>query len=163
MQNYISGLCSLGLYKDFKIADLYDLTKQLNMTILFDVRSIWESAADLKVIQSPGLEKNFDEITLKTRKFDIQYSYLSAKKLITHFILPEEFTVKFLPEKILIDNEYIYYSAEYIFNKEIGKIDFSEKMVIKKRKIPADKYDFYKSELLKIVKFSKQRIFLEKK
>lgn len=160
MQNYISNLCSLGIYEDFSISDLYDLTKQIAMEIKFKVRKIWEEAGSLRIIQTPGIEKSFDEITLKSRKYDILYGNLSAKNFNVKFILPQELNIKFLPEKIIVDNEYIFYSGSYVYNAKDNSIYFSEKLRVRKMRVPAEKYEFYKNELQKIVKFSKQRVFL---
>ena len=163
MQNYISSLCTLGIYEDFGISDLYDLNQQMTMNIKFKVRKIWEEAGDLKIIQTPGIEKSFDEIMLKSRKYDIVYGSLSARNFSVKLKLTSDLTVKFLPEKILIDNEFIYYSGGYDYNIKENTIYFSEKLYFKKMNIPAVNYEFYKNELQKIGKFTRQRIFLRNK
>jgi len=159
MQNYISNLCSGAVFKNFDISDLFDLSKQLIMRIDFDASDMWERAGKMRILQLPAIEKKFDEIGLDERKYAIEYRALSSKINKITVTLPLKFKVKYYPENLEIDNEFVFYSGKYSVKNNI--LEFNEVFKIKKRVIPPEKYLEYKEGLRKINEFIQKRVFIE--
>ncbi len=116
------------------------------------------SAGDLVIFGIPDIERTFGAISLKKRKYPLEFSTSKQSKISYTIDLQGNFKVKYLPEPLSIDSEFFSYDMEY--KEEGGKIIFTEDYKRKKRIVPLEAYDRYRDEHKRIERRLKEKIFL---
>jgi hypothetical protein len=160
MQNYVSNIDADAVLKDFFISDLYDLSKQIYMIIKYNTENIFEQAGNLYLFEIPTFEKQFNELVLEKREYELEYMspYQRENKFIIYF--PENLKLESVPENLHIDNEFIYYKSE--FNIKNNKISLYDNFKLKKRIIKVSEYTEFKTIMNKIYKYTQNRLFFKK-
>jgi len=161
MQDYVSSISPSAVFKNFIISDLIDLNVPTKMEIQFTADNMWENAGDLFIVQIPAIEKNFREIGLEKRKYDICYPSTSRRVNNIKITFPENFEIKYYPDNLNIENEFVKFSGEFKVDGNV--IEYNEIFDVKQRVIPASKYSEYKKNLQNISEFAKNRIFVKEK
>jgi hypothetical protein len=161
MQNYVSKMWNGAVFKNFEIENLYDLDKQISMKIEFEINDIFQKAGEFYILKVPLLEKSFSEISLEKRNYPIIYASTKLFENKLKIVLPEGMHLKFKVKNLDVKNKYIEFSGKYDFQENI--IYYQDYFKYNQRKILVKDYKLYKNELLKISKYTKNRLFMEKK
>ena len=147
--------------KSLEYTDFMDLDKQVVEDVEYEAPNAVIIAGDLMLFAVPGYGFNFSEISLKERKYPIDYGYLTDNESTFNFTIPKGYKVKYLPKKFEVDNKYMDFKAEY---KETapGIITFTDRMQRKCRFVDPSDYASYKTDLESIMKFSGEKAVIEK-
>ena len=158
MSDYVNSISPGALLEDFTLSDLQNLGEQLTMTIDYTLPGHAIRAKDLMYMKMPTLERDYGEVALETRQYPIQYLTTEERVLEMDLTLPPGFRAKWLPPRMLIQNDYLEFEASY--EEQDGKILFRETFRRLKRVIPAKDYSQYRDALRAIAEFSKKEIFV---
>ena len=147
--------------KKIEYTDLMDLNKQVVETVEYDAPEAVIVADDLILFAVPGYSFDFSEVSLKDRKYPIDYQYLTRTENTFEFKIPEGYKVKYTPNKFEVDNKYIKFSAAYE-TKADGTIVFSDHFERRERVVDIKDYASYKSGLESIAKYAGEKLVIEK-
>ncbi|HNY12935.1 MAG TPA: DUF3857 domain-containing protein [Candidatus Wallbacteria bacterium] len=141
--------------------DFMDLTRQVVENVEYEAPNAVIIAGDLMLFAVPGYGFNFSEISLKERKYPIDYGYLTDGESTFNFTLPKGYKVKYLPKKFEVDNKYMNFKAEYRETAP-GVITFADRTLRKCRFVDPADYASYKADLESIMKFAGEKAVIEK-
>jgi hypothetical protein len=96
-----------------------------------------------------------------SRRYPIDFGFLDIKELELKLLLPADFMIKYIPEKISRDSPWMKFEASY--GAEGRKLIFKQKLELKNRKISESEYAVFKSFFENLAKSLKQRAVLERK
>jgi len=147
--------------KKLEYSDFMDLSVQLTEKCEYEAPNAAIIAGDLMLFSVPGYSFNFEEIGLKDRKYPIDYQYLIKTENTFEFIIPEGYEIKYLPPKISVENRYMNFYAGYEIKDRVTAV-FSDRFERKARVVAPADYDAYRKDLEKLVKYSGEKVVIEK-
>lgn len=147
--------------KKIEYTDLMDLNAQVVETIEYDAPDAVIVADDLILFSVPGYSFDFKEVSLKERKYPIDYQYLTKTENTFEFKIPQGYKVKYTPAKFEIDNKYIKFSANYEV-KDDSTVVFTDYFERKLRITEVKDYDWYKKDLENISKYAGEKVVISR-
>ncbi|MCX5696720.1 MAG: DUF3857 domain-containing protein [Candidatus Omnitrophica bacterium] len=152
---------SIGASLDkYEVENLNDLNKPLVLQYSFYGPEYLMLAGSLEVM--PQLAIVDSSLTAKDkRKFPIEFQILETKETIFQIELPRGVRVKYLPESLEAQSQWVDLSAQYTFKD--NKIYFYQKSQLKKTKVMENEYPDFKKFFEGFARKIKQRVILEKK
>ena len=94
------------------------------------------------------------------RKYAIDFNILDTKETIFEIEIPDNLTIKHIPESVSEESRWLKFSVEY--NYKDNKIYIRKKIELKKTTVPEEEYLAFKNFFEDLAKQIKQRIVLEK-
>jgi len=137
-----------------------DYTKNLYLKMSYIANNITKKTGDFLIMELP-ISYNFDNVTLKARKYPLVYSTTSGKINKIKIKLPEGYRIKDLPEPVKITNKYFSYQAGYKITE--GEIYFEDNYKRNGIKITAADYPEFRKDILKLDYYTKTPIVFDKK
>ncbi|HOD39333.1 MAG TPA: hypothetical protein PKL57_02140, partial [Candidatus Wallbacteria bacterium] len=141
--------------------DLMDLNKQVVETVEYEAPDAVIVAGGLILFAVPGYSFDFDEVSLKERKYPIDYQYLTRTENTFEFKIPEGYKVKYVPKNFAVEDKYIKFGAKYEI-KDGSTIVFSDYFERRQRTVDVDDYASYKSNLESIARYAGEKAVIEK-
>ena len=162
IQNWMSYSIPGAEVRNWNLPGVNNLNIPFREEMELFVRSYPASSADLWILKMPevGNRLNFEEVSLAKRKFPIEYTAPYRKSHRISFDLPQGTVIEYLPEDIEIENEYASYRASY--RKTHNGFVFEDIYDLKKRVIPVEDYEKYKSFCRQISQYIHKQVFLKK-
>lgn len=102
-----------------------------------------------------------EPVTLKDRKYGVFMPFTYVLKTKFQLTVPDGFTVRELPEKMIFDSEWFKGEIEYVFNNDI--IECNAQVEYSKSDIPLDQVPDWNNALKAINQASRNQIVLIKK
>ena len=99
-------------------------------------------------------------VTRDQRLFDIDLGVPQTHVSTVEIQLPDGYTVKALPEPVLVENEWLSY--KHVYTRQGGRLLFIEESISKKDAVDAHQYFQYKSMLESLSKDVRQSVIVEK-
>ncbi len=141
--------------------DLMDLNKQVVETVEYEAPDAVIVAGGLILFAVPGYSFDFDEVSLKERKYPIDYQYLTRTENTFEFKIPEGYKVKYVPKNFAVEDKYVKFGAKYEI-KDGSTIVFSDYFERKRRVVDVEDYASYKSNLESIARYAGEKAVIEK-
>jgi hypothetical protein len=126
----------------------------------FELPGYAVQAGDLLVFKIPGLERDFPEVALEQREYDIDYK---TSEMLRHRVvlnIPEGYAVKYAPPDMDLSSKYATYKSSCSIEED--RIVFEDTYRQLTRFVPVSDYEEHRKLLQKIALYSKQQIFFEK-
>ncbi|MCK4353296.1 DUF3857 domain-containing transglutaminase family protein [candidate division WOR-3 bacterium] len=146
---------------DYEIGPVDDLSKQFFLHWEYKLKDYPIKAGDMLIFKIPELRSyECGEVSLKTRKYDLEYPTSCEVRQHARVSIPEGYKVEWLPEPISLACEQGSYKAEY---KELpgSVIEFTDKFQRKATIIKVKDYNEYKQFLTEVANYAKTQIFLK--
>jgi transglutaminase-like putative cysteine protease len=162
LQNWMSYTISGAEVVSWELPGADDLSVPFREEMKLRVESYPSFAGDLWLVKVPEIENIlvFDEVSLKERKFPIEYTAPYRESFHVEFEFPQNIVIEALPEDIEIESEYAYFKANY---RETQKgVLFEGVYDLKARIIPPEDYRDYQTFCRKISRYIQNQIFLRK-
>lgn len=145
--------------KSYNIANLNDLNEPVVLSYAFQGPEYLTMGGDLRIL--PQLADVDSSLVAKEKRdFAIDFGFLDAKETVTEIQIPANFTVRYLPQDIDEDNQWLKFKVAY--SHKGNKIIFRQDAELKQTVIPVTEYADFKSFFAGLAKKVKQRIILEK-
>ena len=141
-------------------SDPLDFSTQFNARSTYTLNRFATKSGRYMIFSIPYFELSFPEVSLKKRRYNIQYSTSKLRTDHVDIKLPLGYNVKSLPSALRLQSPYVEF--EIIYDQQGDKIEITRKLAFPRRVIPVSDYDSFKQDLEKIAHSSKQKIFLEK-
>ncbi len=160
-KNMISGISPRNELLDFDVKNTEDISKPFSLMKKYNLYEYPSFAADLVIFSLPGFSHNFPELSLKKRKFPIEYQHPFMKEHVFSINIPEGMEIISLPEPLNINNPYFSYQASFRVADD-NRIVFTDSYRRRVRYVPVEDYDKYRSQHMLIQKYVKDKLFLRK-
>lgn len=145
--------------EDYNIKNLHDFNTPAVLNYTFRGPQYLTIAGPLRII--PELASLDTSLVAKDkRKYAIDFDILDTKEMTFEIEIPDNFTIKYIPESISEENSWLKFSVEY--NYKDNKIYFKKRMELKKNTIPEEEYADFKDFFEGLAKKVKQKIVLER-
>lgn len=151
-----------GKLHSFQFSDLDDLNVPVSIQMEYSGPSFLKKAGDLGIINPPGIGMGAGSVSLEKRTYPISFAGLWQEENHTTIILPDNYTVHYLPEEVRKDC-LPYYSYHLKFESYDGKIHYTEKTELKERDIPITEYARYKEFRETVARETDKFIILKEK
>lgn len=151
---------SIGAKLDsYKIENLDDLNKPVVLSYEFSGSEYFTSAGALRIL--PQLSGVDTSLTAKdSRKYPIDFEIHDLKEISLEIEIPDNFTIKYIPETVNGESDWISFKAEY--GRDHNKLYFRQKIGLRKNSVAQNDYPEFKKFLEGLAKQVKQRIVLER-
>jgi len=148
-----------GKLIQYKIKNLDDLNTPVVLSYNFSGSEYFTDAGPLRLLpQLSGIDTSL--VASETRKYDIDFGILDTKEYLLEIDIPENFTVKYIPESVSRESPWMDYKLEY--QCQGNKIKFKQSLELKKNTVLDSDYDAFKKFYEELGKVLKQRIVLER-
>ncbi len=146
--------------ENYNIENQNDLNKPVVLNYEFKGTEYLTDAGPLRIIpQLTGADTSL--VAKDQRRFPIDFNILDTKETIFNIELPENLTVKYLPESVNEDSPWLTFNA--LYRQKDNRIYFRQKVQLKRNIISQEEYPEFKNFFEGLAKKIKQRIVLEKK
>jgi len=108
--------------------------------------------------QLSGLDMSL--VAKDKREYPIDFNILDSREAVFNIEIPDNFSIKYMPESVVEDNRWMKFAVEYKYQDR--KISFRQKIELKNSKVLEDEYQDFKVFYEGLVKKIKQRIILER-
>jgi transglutaminase-like putative cysteine protease len=158
MKNYLNSLSPGSQLKYYSFINSEEYSKPLYFDVGYVLKNYGITAGDLVILSIPAIEKSFGAVSLKKRKYPLEFttSFQNKKEFVIDLL--GNYKVRYLPEPLHINTKYFSYDMEY--KEEDGKLIFTEDYKRKKREVPLSDYDTYRMSHKEIERRLKDKIFL---
>jgi cellulose synthase operon protein C len=153
---------SIGASLDdgYKVENLNDLNRPIALRYAFHGPEFLTSAGPLRIL--PALSNlDMTAVTKASRLYPIVYPMLDLKDIETVIALPPGYEVRYMPEPIAQENQWMKFSSGY--SMQANTLVFRQKMELRQRLIAQESYQEYKDFIEQLGKRLKQRVVLERK
>ena len=146
--------------ESYKVKNLNDLNKPVELNYKFRGPEYLVPGGNLRIMPQVG---NLDTslVAKDSRKYPIDFNFLDIKEVELNLLLPANFMIKYIPEKVSKESPWMNFEASY--RSEGRKLVFKQKLELKKNKIPESEYPAFKAFFESLAKSLKQRAVLERK
>ncbi|HHS50667.1 MAG TPA: DUF3857 domain-containing protein, partial [candidate division Zixibacteria bacterium] len=158
VEQFVSQRKAGGRLSDFALANIRDISKPFLMEFSYEVDDYTIEAGNYLLLEVPALRYSFPEIELSDPNFGKKSDMTFMRTHDVTFTLADNYTVRFVPERFELSNEYFDYVANY--EVDGNTIRFTDRYRVKKLRIPISDYAEYKADAEKIMAYVKERIFL---
>ncbi len=144
--------------RQYQIKNLEDLNTPVSLDYAFSGPEYFTLAGNLRI--APGfasLDTSF--VAKAVRKYPLDFGVMDSKESILEITIPDNFTLKYMPENIASDSPWLSFNLEYI--RKANKIYVKQSTELKKNRITESEYRDFKKFLEVLAKKVKQRIILE--
>lgn len=147
-----------GRLLEYHIENVEDMDKPVRLSYKFRGPSYLVRAGKARVINLSGISTTL--VAKDQRNFDIDFNLLNIEESTTVIELPQNITLKFMPEALKFDTPWTEMNNEYAFKD--NKLILTAKSIQKKKIIPREEYPKFKAALEELAEKSKQCIILER-
>jgi tetratricopeptide (TPR) repeat protein len=146
--------------ESYKVKNINDLNRPVELQYKFRGPEYLVPAGTLRIMPQVG---NLDTglVAKDVRKYPIDFDFLDIKELEFNLLLPTNFMIKYMPEKISKDSPWMKFEASY--QSDGRKLVFKQKLELKKNKVPESEYPDFKAFFEGLAKSLKQRAVLERR
>jgi tetratricopeptide (TPR) repeat protein len=160
LEETIQGISVGSKLDDYKIDNLDNLNENVVLKYNYQGPEFWTTAGALRIF--PQLSNLDNSLAAKESRFyPIDLELYDTEEIYFNISFPGIFTIKYLPEDIHVDNQWLEFITEYSYKD--NTIYFRQKRALKKKFISPLEYREFKNFYQDLVKKIKQRIVLEKK
>lgn len=146
--------------ENYNIENQNDLNKPVVLNYEFKGSEYLTDAGPLGIVpQLTGADTAL--VAKDERRFPIDFNILDTKETIFNIELPENLTVKYIPESVNEDSPWLTFTA--LYKQEGNRVYFRQKVGLKRNTISQEEYSDFKNFFEGLAKKIKQRIVLEKK
>lgn len=143
----------------YRVKNLGDLNTPVGFSYTFAGPEYFTHAGALRIM--PQLASLDTSLAAKDkRRYPVDFTVMDIKETVFEIELPPNFVVKYMPQSISEDNRWMKFSVQYL--RENNKINFTQRVELKKKVIPEEDYAEFKSFFEGLAKKIKQRVILEK-
>ena len=145
------------------VENLESIEKPLLYSYEYSLSSYPREIADLSVFKIPGFLESlkFNEASLATRAYPIEYDSTSATVYQGVLTLPGLYKIRTVPDPLKIENPVFQFSGSYE-KLDDRTLKYSGSMRFIAKKVPLEAYASFKEDLNRIERFARERIFLSK-
>jgi hypothetical protein len=144
--------------ESYQVKNLNDLNKPVELGYKFRGPEYLVPGGKLRIMPQVG-SLDTGLVAKDSRRYPIDFGFLDTKDLKLNLLLPDNFMVKYMPEKISRDSPWMKFEASYM--AEGRKLVFKQKLEMKKNRIPEGEYLAFKAFFESLAKALKQRAVLE--
>jgi len=147
-----------GKLLKYKIDNIEDMDKPVKLFYQFSGPNYLIRAGRARVIGGGGVDTSL--VAKDRRNYDIDFGDLNEEESTTTIELPDNLTVKFLPEPIVYQTKWSEVISEYSFKDH--RLTLISKNIRKQKTVSREEYAEFKKTLEDLAEKSKQCIILEK-
>ncbi|MFC1646239.1 DUF3857 domain-containing protein [Candidatus Omnitrophota bacterium] len=160
LEGTANGIAPGARLVDYKIENEKDLDKEVVLEYEFQAPEFLTKADKSRLLpQFGGI--GMSSIAKKERVYPIELPILFENTSTIEIVLPENLSLKYLPQDIRVDVE--WFEFENTYKMEDRTITFYEKYGLKKKVVTQEEYKEYKDLVENIARQINQRIILEEK
>lgn len=160
LKERIQDFSVASVLEEYAIENVDDLDKHIRLSYSFKGPEYLTSAGPLRIMpQLAAVDTSL--IAKDRRRYPFKFNYLDTKELDYAIALPDNFSVKFLPDRSSAENPWFNFVVDYSVKDNI--ILFRQISETKIREIAESEYPDFKKSLEELAKSIKQRIVLERK
>jgi tetratricopeptide (TPR) repeat protein len=142
----------------YNIENLVDLNSPIVLSYEFWGPEFFTVAGRLRIMpQLTGIDTSL--VAKDKRKYALDFGVLDTKETVYEFEIPNNFTIKYIPDNVTEDSQWLKLIVEY--GHKDNKIYFKQKTQLKKSIVTEEEYPQFKNLFEGIAKKTKQRIVLE--
>ncbi|MHC4660366.1 MAG: DUF3857 domain-containing transglutaminase family protein [Planctomycetota bacterium] len=146
---------------DFDGVNANELMKQFMLKMKISHPKYAQSTSGLLIFRLPlNYRSTLGGISLEERRLPVKFNTSAGKHDILRIKLPEGFAPRFLPEKFVVENPHLKYTAT--FKQEGDKLVFEDRFERWDVQIPPENYKEFRAACQKILKFIDTPLFFEK-
>ncbi|MBM3254709.1 MAG: DUF3857 domain-containing protein [Candidatus Omnitrophica bacterium] len=143
----------------YEIKNMDNLGETITLKYSFSGPEYFTAAGSLRIMpQLVSLDTGL--VAKEERRYPIDLTPLDTKETIFEIEIPANFAIKYIPENLNIDSQWVNFKVEY--SRNANKIILGQKTELKKTLIPREDYAAFKSFYEELAKKIKQRIILER-
>jgi len=159
LKEKIQELTVGGMLGDYAIEGLKDLSRPIVLKYDFKGPEFFTAAGALRIM--PQLSSLDASLSAKdTRKYPIEFDMLDTQEMRYQISIPSGYKIKYMPKDIKEDSPWLRLCVGY--EQKGGNINFLQKIELKERVIPEEKYPEFKAYFDGLIKKLKQRVVLER-
>jgi len=160
LKEKIQGISISGRLKHYKVENLSDLNKPVELDYSFSGSEYFTNAGDLRIMpQLTGIDTTV--VAKEKRRYPIYFGAPDYRETEFEIGIPSGFVIKYIPKNVREDNLWFLFEVEYIFKG--GRLFFREKTIGKKSRIFVEEYSEFKRTFESLAKRLKQRVVFEKR
>lgn len=146
--------------ESYNIQNLNNLNIPVVLNYVFRGTEYFTAAGKVRIMpQLAGLDTSI--VAKDKRKYPIQLPVLDIKESTYEAVIPDNFSVNYMPPGVSQDSPWMKFIVEY--NQKDNKIYFTQKMELKKNVISQEDYPAFKALFENVAKKIKQRVILDKR
>ena len=151
---------SIGAKVDnYRVENASDLNTPVVLEYSFHGPEYCIPAGNLRIM--PQLAGVDTSVAAKlTRRYPIEFPACEMREASFEFTIPKNFSVKYMPENIHVQNQWFEYLVEYAHKN--GSLSFHQAFSLKTREISQHEYPGFKTLLQELARTIKQRVVLER-
>ncbi len=161
MEQYAHSIHPLARLKSYELANLDDLSKDLNFAISIDVSGYAMKAGRYMIFKVPGLEYSASDAAQTERELPLFWYSRSRTSRSLEIKLPAGYRLYHAPKDLDIKLAGQSYKAG--FKASAGLLIFSEDLKMENTWVPQADYGQYKAFKQALAEFSENWVVLEKK
>ncbi len=101
-----------------------------------------------------------DEVKFRTQPVHLGYAYQDVDSIV--YRLPQGYSIEARPDDVNIEKDFARFSAQLDYDEVGNKLIYRREVVLKKRRLPAEKYVDYRDFVRDIVKADRGQVVLVK-
>ncbi|MEJ2356323.1 MAG: hypothetical protein P8Y62_10605, partial [candidate division WOR-3 bacterium] len=146
---------------DFTLTHIEDQSPEVEIGIEYKANGLALKQGNFLLFHIPGINYSAYSVGAMIRKYPIYWGKLSKNENEIKIKIPENYTVRYLPEEIALSNPFIEF--ENFVESEGQSITYRDYYIDKEELIPVEYYTEYKDIITQIAELTEEWIILEKK
>lgn len=163
IEGYLSSSVAGIIVEDFEYTDPRDTSSPFALKIDYSIAKYTQKIDDLLIVSIPPIGSLINTVMYNAHRreysFYMQFLFNNTREIIID--VPVGYKVKKIPESFEVDTAYYYVKYGYVQKGE--KLIAKEEFTIKKREIPADIYQEFKSACIKCTSLLRKDVVFQKK
>jgi hypothetical protein len=159
LKNAIQEVSIGSRLMNYKIDNLNDLDTPVILSYDFRGPEYFTQAGSLRIMpQLASVETS--SVTKDKRRYPLDFGFLDKREFSLEIIIPKNFVIQYMPEKINYDSLWFSFIQEYSFKD--NKLYFKQLSYNKTLRVAKEEYEDFKVSLEKLARAVKQRVVIEK-
>lgn len=158
-RDFYSGVAPGARLEEVEVGDAADLETAFGYRTRFRAEDYGVRAGPLMIVKIPFFTLSHREVSLKERKYPIDYRTTRENRTRWVIHLPEGFRVKAAPEPVEKQTRAGRFSLEV--TQEEGRLVMERVFRVENPRVPVEEYQTYRSELGELEALGREQLFLE--
>ena len=146
---------------DFTLTHIEDQSPEVEIDLEYKANGLALKQGNFLLFHIPGINYSAYSVGATIRKYPVYWGKLSKNENEIEIKIPENYTVRYLPEEIDLSNPFIEFK-NYV-ESDGRSITYTDYYIDKKELIPVEYYTEYKDIITQIAELTEEWIILEKK
>ena len=146
---------------DFTLTHIEDQSPEVEIGIEYKANGLALKQGNFLLFHIPGINYSAYSVGAMIRKYPVYWGKLSKNENEIKIKIPENYTVRYLPEEIALSNPFIEF--ENFIGSEGQSITYRDYYIDKEELIPVEYYTEYKDIITQIAELPEEWIILKKK